>query len=118
MGQSKSLIAAASSPRGDWDALKEQIVPVEKHRPSAGNGADRRGLSALRAARRLGIPVTSDFRTNDIPVRGAMFDLADAAMTAAGRAKFQLLADHERFLMTMAEPGHPDAVPHRLRRRL
>jgi glutamyl-tRNA synthetase len=30
------------------------------------------------------------------------------AMTAAGRAKFQLLADHERFLMAMAEPGHPD----------
>ncbi len=32
------------------------------------------------------------------------------AMTAAGRAKFQLLADHERFLMTMAEPSHPDAA--------
>jgi glutamyl-tRNA synthetase len=30
------------------------------------------------------------------------------AMTAAGRAKFQLLADHERFLMSMAEPGHPE----------
>jgi glutamyl-tRNA synthetase len=30
------------------------------------------------------------------------------AMTAAGRAKFQLLADHERFLMSMAEPSHPD----------
>jgi glutamyl-tRNA synthetase len=30
------------------------------------------------------------------------------AMTAAGRAKFQLLSDHEAFLMAMAEPGHPD----------
>ena len=30
------------------------------------------------------------------------------AMTAAGRAKFQLLGDHERFLVSMAEPGHPD----------
>jgi glutamyl-tRNA synthetase len=30
------------------------------------------------------------------------------AMTAAGRTKFQLLADHERFLMAMAQPGHPD----------
>ena len=30
------------------------------------------------------------------------------AMTAAGRAKFHLLADHERFLMTMAEPSRPD----------
>jgi len=30
------------------------------------------------------------------------------AMTAAGKAKYQLLADHERFLMTMAEPSHPD----------
>jgi glutamyl-tRNA synthetase len=30
------------------------------------------------------------------------------AMTAAGRAKFQLLADHEAFLMSMAEPRHPE----------
>ncbi len=30
------------------------------------------------------------------------------AMTAAGRAKFQLLADHEAFLMAMAEPRHAD----------
>jgi glutamyl-tRNA synthetase len=30
------------------------------------------------------------------------------AMTAAGKVKFQLLADHERFLMEMAEPSHPD----------
>ena len=30
------------------------------------------------------------------------------AMTAAGRAKFQLLTDHERFLMTMAEPPSPE----------
>lgn len=30
------------------------------------------------------------------------------AMTAAGRAKFQLLSDHEKFLMAMAQPGHPD----------
>ena len=29
------------------------------------------------------------------------------AMTAAGRAKFQLLGDHEGFLMAMAEPAHP-----------
>lgn len=29
-------------------------------------------------------------------------------MTAAGRAKFQLLSDHESFLMTMAEPRHPE----------
>jgi glutamyl-tRNA synthetase len=32
------------------------------------------------------------------------------AMTAVGRAKFQLLADHERFLMSMAEPAHADAA--------
>jgi glutamyl-tRNA synthetase len=32
------------------------------------------------------------------------------AMTAAGRAKFQLLADHEHFLMVMAQPGHPDSA--------
>jgi len=32
------------------------------------------------------------------------------AMTAAGKAKFQLLADHEAFLMAMAEPGQPDAA--------
>lgn len=30
------------------------------------------------------------------------------AMTAAGRAKFQLLADHERFLVQMADPQAPD----------
>jgi glutamyl-tRNA synthetase len=30
------------------------------------------------------------------------------AMTAAGKTKYQLLTDHERFLMTMAEPSHPD----------
>ncbi len=30
------------------------------------------------------------------------------AMTAAGHAKYDLLADHERFLMAMAEPGRPD----------
>lgn len=30
------------------------------------------------------------------------------AMTAAGKVKFQLLSDHERFLMEMAEPSHPD----------
>jgi glutamyl-tRNA synthetase len=30
------------------------------------------------------------------------------AMTAAGRAKFHLLADHEAFLMAMAQPGHPE----------
>ncbi len=30
------------------------------------------------------------------------------AMTAAGRAKFHLLADHEAFLVAMAQPGHPD----------
>jgi glutamyl-tRNA synthetase len=32
------------------------------------------------------------------------------AMTAAGRTKFQLLADHERFLVSMAEPGQADAA--------
>ena len=32
------------------------------------------------------------------------------AMTAAGRAKFQLLSDHRRFLETMAEPPAPDAA--------
>jgi glutamyl-tRNA synthetase len=32
------------------------------------------------------------------------------AMTAAGKAKFQLLADHEAFLMAMADPGAPDAA--------
>ena len=31
------------------------------------------------------------------------------AMTAAGRAKFQLLSDHRRFLESMAEPPAPDA---------
>jgi glutamyl-tRNA synthetase len=30
------------------------------------------------------------------------------AMTAAGRGKFQVLADHEKFLMAMAQPGHPE----------
>jgi glutamyl-tRNA synthetase len=30
------------------------------------------------------------------------------AMTAAGKVKFQLLADHERFLVAMAQPGHPE----------
>jgi glutamyl-tRNA synthetase len=30
------------------------------------------------------------------------------AMTAAGKAKYQLLMDHERFLMSMAEPSHPE----------
>jgi glutamyl-tRNA synthetase len=30
------------------------------------------------------------------------------AMTAAGHAKYDLLSDHERFLMAMAEPSHPD----------
>ena len=30
------------------------------------------------------------------------------AMTAAGRAKFQLLSDHAQFLQAMAEPGAPD----------
>ena len=30
------------------------------------------------------------------------------AMTAAGRTKFQLASDHEAFLMSMAEPRHPD----------
>jgi len=32
------------------------------------------------------------------------------AMTAAGRAKFQILTDHEAFLMAMAQPSHPDAA--------
>jgi glutamyl-tRNA synthetase len=32
------------------------------------------------------------------------------AMTAAGRAKFQLLSDHERFLVAMAEPRAADAA--------
>ena len=30
------------------------------------------------------------------------------AMTAAGKTKYHLLVDHERFLMSMAEPGHAD----------
>lgn len=30
------------------------------------------------------------------------------AMTAAGKLKFQLLSDHERFLMEMAQPSHPE----------
>jgi glutamyl-tRNA synthetase len=30
------------------------------------------------------------------------------AMTGAGRLKFQLLADHEAFLVAMAQPGRPD----------
>jgi len=34
--------------------------------------------------------------------------LDPVAMTAAGRAKFQLLSDHEAFLVGMATPGHPD----------
>jgi glutamyl-tRNA synthetase len=32
------------------------------------------------------------------------------AMTAAGRARFQLLSDHERFLAAMAQPGTADAA--------
>jgi len=31
-------------------------------------------------------------------------------MTAAGRAKFQLVTDQERFLMSMAQPPHPDTA--------
>jgi glutamyl-tRNA synthetase len=39
----------------------------------------------------------------------ALADVMDpVAMTAAGRAKFQLLADHEAFLASMAAPSHPD----------
>jgi glutamyl-tRNA synthetase len=30
------------------------------------------------------------------------------AMTAAGKAKYQLLVDHENFLTAMAQPSHPD----------
>jgi glutamyl-tRNA synthetase len=30
------------------------------------------------------------------------------AMTAAGKLKFQLLSDHEKFLVAMAQPGAPD----------
>ena len=30
------------------------------------------------------------------------------AMTAAGKAKYQLVTDHENFLATMAQPSHPD----------
>jgi len=30
------------------------------------------------------------------------------AMTAAGKAKYQLVTDHENFLATMAHPSHPD----------
>ncbi len=30
------------------------------------------------------------------------------AMTAAGKLKFQLLSDHEKFLVAMAQPGHPE----------
>jgi len=30
------------------------------------------------------------------------------AMTAAGKAKYQLLTDHEQFLVSMAQPSHPD----------
>ncbi len=30
------------------------------------------------------------------------------AMTTAGRTKFQVMADHESFLMAMAQPSHPD----------
>jgi glutamyl-tRNA synthetase len=29
-------------------------------------------------------------------------------MTAAGHAKYDLLVDHERFLMAMAQPSHPE----------
>jgi len=32
------------------------------------------------------------------------------AMTAAGRAKFHLLPDHEAFLMGLAEPSHPEGT--------
>ena len=30
------------------------------------------------------------------------------AMTAAGKSKYQLLTDHEHFIMMMAQPSHPD----------
>jgi glutamyl-tRNA synthetase len=39
-------------------------------------------------------------------VIGAVMD--PVATTAAGRTKFQLVNDHERFLMELAEPSHPD----------
>ncbi len=35
---------------GDWDELKESIVPHVSHLPAAVSGANREGLSALRAA--------------------------------------------------------------------
>ena len=38
----------------------------------------------------------------------AVMDLV--AMTAAGKAKFQVLGDHAAFLASMAEPGAPDAA--------
>ena len=39
----------------------------------------------------------------------AVADTMDpVAMTAAGRARFQLLADHERFLLEMAQPRAPE----------
>jgi glutamyl-tRNA synthetase len=34
-------------------------------------------------------------------------EMDPVAMTAAGRAKFQTLADHEHFLATLATPSHP-----------
>jgi glutamyl-tRNA synthetase len=39
----------------------------------------------------------------------SLADVMDpVAMTAAGRAKFQLLSDHESFLASMASPSHPE----------
>ncbi len=42
-------------------------------------------------------------------VMKAVADVMDpVAMTAAGRAKYQLLADHEHFLVSMAQPSHAE----------
>src|SRR5689334_13640020 len=64
------------------------------------NGEYLRRLSDAELAQRLARekPQVYDF------VSGVMDPVA---MTAAGRAKFQLLGDHEGFLMAMAEPAHP-----------
>ena len=65
------------------------------------NGEYLRRLSDADLAKRLqeGKPEVYKF------VAAAMDPVA---MTAAGRAKFQLLVDHENFLVAMAEPGDPE----------
>jgi glutamyl-tRNA synthetase len=65
------------------------------------NGEYLRRLSDVELARRLHDEKPGVYRFLE-----SVMD--PIAMTAAGHAKYDLLLDHERFLMAMAQPSHPD----------